>query len=110
MLFGTQSEFETNISRTTSNPALLGITNSNFSGGFSSAFTDEKRFVTMLSGDIQAGVSYWFTPNLKLGASYRIDTLIAVKNTKSANAEGLLIPQRYWHGPRVTLTGQFTPD
>ena len=75
------------------------------------AFTDtEARFATMLSGDIQAGVSYWFTPNVKLGVSYRIDTLIAVKNTKSANAEGLLIPQRYWHGPRVTLTGQFTPD
>jgi hypothetical protein len=110
VLFGTQSEFETNISRTTSNPALLGITNSNFSGAFSSAFTDEKRFVTMLSGDIQAGVSYWFTPNVKLGASYRIDTLIAVKNTKSANAESLVLPQRYWHGPLVTLTGQFTPN
>jgi len=109
VLFGTQSEFETNISRTTSAPALLGITHSDFSGAFSNAFTDEKRFVTMLSGDIQAGVSYWFTPNVKLGVSYRIDTLIAVKNTKSANAESLVLPQRYWHGPLVTLTGQFTP-
>ena len=53
------------------------------------------RLATMLSGDIQAGVSYWFTPNLKLGASYRIDTLIAVKNTKSANAGNLLLPDRY---------------
>jgi hypothetical protein len=109
VLFGTQKEFEQNISRTTSTPALLGIVDSRFSGGF--ANTDsEARFATMLSGDIQAGVSYWFTPNLKLGASYRIDTLIAVKNTKSANAENLLIPQRYWHGPRLTLTGQFAAN
>ena len=61
----------------------------------------------MLSPDIQAGVSYWFTPNLKVGVSYRIDALIAVKNTKSANADNLVLPQRYWHGPRLTLTGAF---
>ena len=61
----------------------------------------------MLSPDIQAGVSYWFTPNIKVGLSYRIDALIAVKNQKSANADNLVLPQRYWHGPRLTLTGTF---
>ena len=59
----------------------------------------------MLSPDIQAGVSYWFTPNFKVGLSYRIDALIAVKNQKDADASKLLLPQRYWHGPRLTVTG-----
>jgi hypothetical protein len=36
-----------------------------------------------------------------------LDALIAVKNQKSADADRLLLPQRYWHGPRLTLTGQF---
>jgi hypothetical protein len=109
VLFGTQKSVETDKTIATTTPAFLAL--SNMAPGYNSIYTDtEARFATMLSGDIQAGVSYWFTPNLKLGASYRIDTLIAVKNTKSANAEGLLIPQRYWHGPRVTLTGQFTAD
>jgi len=107
VLFGTQSEFETNISRTTSNPALLGMVNSNFSGGFANTGPDGQRFVTMLSPDIQVGVSYWFTPNVKLGLSYRVDALIAVKNQKSADADNLILPQRYWHGPRLTLTGAF---
>jgi hypothetical protein len=61
----------------------------------------------MLSPDIQVGVSYWFTPYVKLGLSYRVDALIAVKNQKSADADNLLLPQRYWHGPRLTLTGAF---
>jgi hypothetical protein len=39
--------------------------------------------------------------------SYRIDALIAVKNQKSADADRLVLPQRYWHGPRLTLTGTF---
>jgi hypothetical protein len=108
VLFGTQKSVEISKTITSTTPAFLGVM---MVAGYNHVYTDtEARFATMLSGDIQAGVSYWFTPNLKLGASYRIDTLIAVKNTKSANAEGLLIPQRYWHGPRLTLTGQFTPD
>jgi hypothetical protein len=109
VLFGTQKSVETDKTIATTTPAFLAL--SNMAPGYNSIYTDtEARFATMLSGDIQAGVSYWFTRNLKLGLSYRIDTLIAVQNTKSANAEGLLIPQRYWHGPRVTLTGQFTAD
>jgi opacity protein-like surface antigen len=107
VLFGTQKRVETDKTIATTTPAILTIRTI----GYSSIYTDtEARFATMLSADIQAGVSYWFTPNLKLGASYRIDTLIAVKNTKSANAENLLIPQRYWHGPRLTLTGQFAAN
>jgi hypothetical protein len=111
VLFGTQKEFEQNISRTTNSTPFLCISNSSFCpGGFSNTGTEAARFVTMLSGDIQAGVSYWFSPTLKLGVSYRIDALIAVKNQKSANADDLILPQRFWHGPRVTLTGQFAAN
>ena len=61
----------------------------------------------MLSPDIEVGVSYWFNPNMKVGVSYRVDALIAVKNQKSADADRLLLPQRYWHGPLVGFTGTF---
>jgi hypothetical protein len=106
VLFGTQKRVDTDKTITTTTPAIL--TTSSMSPGYNHIYTEtEARFATMLSGDIQAGVSYWFSPNLKLGVSYRIDALIAVKNQKSANADDLLIPQRYWHGPRVTLTGRF---
>jgi hypothetical protein len=108
VLFGTQNEFLTQIYRTTTTPAVLGIVNSSFaSSGSASAYSNNSRFVTVLSPDIQVGVSYWFTPNWKVGVSYRIDALIAVKNQKSADADNLLLPQRYWHGPLVGFTGTF---
>ena len=66
VLFGTQNDFYQEISRTTSPPALLGLTNSNFAGALANIYS-ERRFVTVLSPDIQVGVSYWFTPNWKLG-------------------------------------------
>jgi opacity protein-like surface antigen len=103
VLFGTQKSVNTTVDRTTATPAIVNV----LIGGGSISTSTDARFVTMLSPDIQAGVSYWFTPNVKLGLSYRIDALIAVKNQKSANADNLLLPQRYWHGPRLTLTGQF---
>jgi opacity protein-like surface antigen len=109
VLFGTQKSVSIDKTIVTTSPATLMATRSGFCCNSISTDT-EARFATMLSADIQAGVSYWFTPNVKLGVSYRIDTLIAVKNTKSANAGNLVLPQRYWDGPRVTLTGQFTPD
>jgi len=65
-----------------------------------------RQFAGVLSADVQVGVSYWLTQNLKLGASYRLDAIFNVFNeTGSANAG--FTPDRYTHGPRVTLTGQF---
>jgi len=104
VLFGTQKSVFTEINTVAFTPPILNL----IGGGGGSINTETSaRFATMLSGDIQAGVSYWFSPNLKLGLSYRIDTLIAVKNSKSTYAGNLLIPDRYWHGPRLTLTGAF---
>lgn len=65
-----------------------------------------RQFAGVLSADIQAGVSYWLTQNVKLGASYRLDALINVFN-ESGKANNGYTPDRYTHGPRVTLTGQF---
>ena len=108
LLFGTQNLFEQNIGRTTTTPAILGIVNNNFaSGGFANAGSSASRFVTVLSPDIEVGLSYWFMPNVKVSGSYRIDGLIAVKNQKSADASNLLLPQRYWHGPLFGISGWF---
>lgn len=63
-------------------------------------------FAGMLSADIQVGVSYWLTQNLKLGASYRLDAFVNVFNETGSSNAGFT-PDRYTHGPRVTLTGQF---
>ncbi|WP_051310633.1 hypothetical protein [Bradyrhizobium sp. Cp5.3] len=66
----------------------------------------DRLFAGALSADIQVGVSYWLTQNLKLGASYRLDALINVFNETGSSNSGFT-PDRYTHGPRVTLTGQF---
>jgi predicted porin len=67
------------------------------------------RFAYVVSADIQAGIGYWFTPNLKLAGSYRLDSMINVQNTRSA-ASGTILPNRYWHGPRLTLTAAFVAE
>jgi hypothetical protein len=51
------------------------------------------------------GVSYWFTQNVKLGVSYRLDAFINVQN-QDTSAVTNLTPDRYTHGPRVAVTGQ----
>ena len=67
---------------------------------------NDRLFSGVLSADIQVGVSYWLTQNLKLGASYRLDAFVNVFNETGSSNSGFT-PDRYTHGPRVTLTGQF---
>jgi hypothetical protein len=103
LLFGRQeavSNSRTLVSFTPSYIASsLGYTNS-------LSTSTSRLFAGVLSADIQVGVSYWLTQNLKLGASYRLDALINVFN-ESGSSSASLTPDRYTHGPRVTLTGQF---
>ncbi|MGY4626751.1 Lpg1974 family pore-forming outer membrane protein [Bradyrhizobium sp. USDA 4486] len=74
---------------------------------FEHVTTDSNRiFAGSLSADIQVGISYWLTQNLKLGASYRLDAFVNVFNEAGSSNNGFT-PDRYTHGPRVTLTGQF---
>ena len=99
VLFGTQ--------KSTATTTTLAVSSLPFLGGDNSIFTNtNQRFVTMLGANIQVGISYWINPNVKVGASYRLDALINVQNTEGAGVS-VLTPDRYTHGPRLTVTGQF---
>jgi opacity protein-like surface antigen len=105
ILFGSQHQ---QITTTTSNSATPAILNQFFPGGNVNTNTAD-RFSYVVSADVQAGIGYWFTPNVKLAASYRLDSMINVQNTRTA-ASGTLLPSRYWHGPRLTLTAAFAAE
>jgi hypothetical protein len=105
ILFGSQHQ---QFTTTTSNSATPAILNQFFGGGNVNTNTAD-RFSYVVSADIQAGIGYWFTPNVKLAGSYRLDSMINVQNTSSA-VSGTLLPSRYWHGPRLTLTAAFAAE
>lgn len=108
VLFGTQNSTSTTTTTTAFSPAILvalgGVGGGVGGGGVFT--TNAQRFATVFSADIQVGISYWVTQNLKVGASYRLDALINVQNQQDPAVANLL-PDRYTHGPRVTVTGQF---
>ncbi|MGY4309406.1 hypothetical protein ACVIJ6_006649 [Bradyrhizobium sp. USDA 4369] len=59
-----------------------------------------ERNTALFNADLQFGLSYWITENVKLGGSYRVDALINTQDTA-------FTPNRFTHGPRLTVTGQF---
>ncbi|WP_244422246.1 hypothetical protein [Bradyrhizobium sp. ORS 285] len=67
--------------------------------GSSNTFSTERN-TALFNADLQFGLSYWITENVKLGGSYRVDALINTQDTA-------FTPNRYTHGPRLTVTGQF---
>lgn len=103
LLFGRQQSSNSSLSLFSVTPSYLSglfpVTNTLNTGG-------DRLFAGVLSADIQVGVSYWLTQNLKLGAGYRLDAFINVFNQAGSSSYNLT-PDRYTHGPRVTLTGQF---
>jgi Legionella pneumophila major outer membrane protein precursor len=105
VLFGTQKSTGTTTITSSTTPAFFsGVAGF---GGFSGINTfSNERFGTVFSADIQVGISYWITENIKLGASYRLDAMINVQNQDTTPVTNLT-PDRYTHGPRVKLTGQF---
>jgi opacity protein-like surface antigen len=53
--------------------------------------------------DAQAGLSYWFTPNVKVTASYRFDGYWGA--LKTVNAAGAIVnADRFFSGPMLRLT------
>lgn len=100
ILFGTQQSTTTSITTIAESPAFLAL------AGPSASTSTAERFAYVLSADIQVGVSYWINPNLKIGGSYRLDALVNVQN-QSDPAVTNVTPNRYTHGPRLTVTGQF---
>jgi hypothetical protein len=109
VLFGTQRMRSAATQSVAITPAFLAaIGGINFGGGSINAganATDE-RTATVVNADLQAGVSYWMTPNLKLSASYRIDAYLNVLNTTFAKTTKATI-DRYTHGPRFGVSAQF---
>lgn len=107
VLFGTQQSDSTATTAFSATPAILNLLVGGLgNGGNNVNTTTTERFATVFSGDIQAGVSYWVTPNVKVGASYRLDALINLQNQRAAAVTNIT-PDRYTHGPRLTVTGQF---
>jgi Legionella pneumophila major outer membrane protein precursor len=101
ILFGTQQSTSSLTTTTVISPAILALL-----GGGGVTTTTAERFASVFSGDIQVGISYWVTPSVKVGASYRLDTLINVQN-QSDPVVANITPDRCTHGPHLTVTGQF---
>jgi len=103
LLFGRQQQVARSRDQLAYTPSYLSLVFPTFD---SFSTSSDRLFAGVLSADIQVGVSYWLTQNLKLGAGYRLDALINVFN-EAGSSSNSLTPDRYTHGPRLTLTGQF---
>ena len=57
------------------------------------------------NADVQVGLSYWFMPSMKVGVSYRLDAFLAP--LRAFPSQDPAVIDRYYHGPKVTLTGVF---
>jgi hypothetical protein len=104
LLFGTEKSVTNAMATTSITPSFVSILNPFPGGAFFTSTTQQ--FAMLFSSDIQVGIGYWVTPNLKVTGSYRLDAFVHVANESGAAANNLM-PDRYVHGPRVTLTGQF---
>jgi hypothetical protein len=59
----------------------------------------------VLNIDAQAGISYWYTPNLKLTAGYRFDGYFGA--LKVIDVGGIVNQDRLYHGPMFRATANF---
>ncbi|MDF3813127.1 MULTISPECIES: Lpg1974 family pore-forming outer membrane protein [Rhodopseudomonas] len=103
VLFGYQRLTSTATSNTVLTPAILGLLGG---AGSSVTFTTDQHFATVFNADLQVGVSYWMTPNVKLSASYRLDAYFNVLNQTFGTASRVAI-DRYVHGPQLGISATF---
>jgi hypothetical protein len=68
-----------------------------------------QKFATVLNADIQVGVSYWFSQNVKASLSYRLDAFFNAFTGLDAQNDPKNLAQinRYIHGPRLAVSAQF---
>ncbi len=104
-LFGTQ-KFEQTTSTSTTITPLVATLITPFGLGLNSGPTVTKLSSTVFNADLQFGVGYWINPNLKVAASYRVDAFWGALLTFDAGGASVKA-DRYYHGPRLTLTGSF---
>jgi hypothetical protein len=87
------------------------------SGSLNQSFSDR---VAVFNADAQAGLSYWFNPNVKLTASYRFDgyfnalkTFGSTGNVLVTSGGGAVVTSsivnidRFYHGPMLRLTATY---
>ncbi len=104
LLFGTQKSLNSTTSLVLLSPAFLNGFNTSTSNNQNTFLAE--RFATVFNTDIQLGLSYWILPNVKMTGSYRLDAWINVQNQSSSSVRNLT-PDRYVHGPRLAVMGQF---
>jgi hypothetical protein len=68
-----------------------------------------EKFGTVFNSDIQLGISYWVSQNMKISASYRLDAFFNVFAALDAQNDATRLQRidRYIHGPRLAVTAQF---
>lgn len=101
LLFGNQKQRITSTSQSTISPAILAAL---IGGGGTSSVSTDQRFATVFNADIQVGVSYWLTRNVKLSASYRLDAFVNITDPLPGSMQTV---NRYIHGPRLGVSGTF---
>jgi hypothetical protein len=103
VLFGSQRLTSNTSSVLTTSPAIMALV---FGGTNSSTSASDQRFATVFNADMQVGVSYWMTQNVKVSASYRLDAYFNVLNHSLAPTVNQS-SDRYIHGPRLGLSATF---
>jgi hypothetical protein len=103
VLFGSQRVTSDTSSVLTTSPAVMALV---FGGTNSSTSVSDQRFATVFNADMQVGVSYWMTQNVKLSASYRLDAYFNVLNHSLAPTVNQS-SDRYIHGPRLGVSATF---
>jgi Legionella pneumophila major outer membrane protein precursor len=99
VLFGNQRLVDV-----TSQTVIITPDVSGGSGGTAPFRSTSELFSPAVSADLQAGVSYWVQPNVKLTASYRIDALTLFNTHANTNN---YLPDRYTHGPHLGVSATF---
>ena len=109
VLFGQQRITSSSNTAFITQPAFLLALIGGSSGAATTSSTDQ-RFATVFNADVQVGVSYWLTEQVRLSASYRLDAYFNVLATtigSSAAGTTTQTVDRYIHGPRVGISASF---
>jgi major outer membrane protein len=102
VLFGTQRYSQTQGGFGFTTPVVIPIGPATFANF-------DQRNATVFNPDLQFGISYWVTPQVKLTGSYRLDAYLNdVTGLSPANDfTKLQTLDRYIHGPRFGVSGTF---
>jgi hypothetical protein len=102
VLFGSQ-RYTQSVSNVVTSAPVNAINQSLQTNSFS------QKNATVFNPDVQIGVSYWVTPQVKVTGSYRLDAYLNVLTSLSPvnDVTKLQTVDRLIHGPRVAVSAQF---